>query len=161
MYHRFESDQVEQQALQPSDSAGLEARVRDAQPVSDKTGGITNVELDCINATDTKSAADFEDPQKYAGMRREAEMLKQMEPALEQGADVETFHSWDQANQIGHYSPANYVRGYADAYHSYHGSEAVAVEPQADGSYNVLNGRHRIVAARDAGLKKIPAKIVG
>lgn len=161
MNHRFESDQVEQQALQPSDSAGLEARVRDAQPVSDKTGGITNVELDRINATDINSAADFEDPQKYAGMRREAEMLKQVEPALEQGADVENLHSWDQANQIGQYSPGNHMRGYADAYHSYHGSEAVAVEPQSDGSYNVLNGRHRIVAARDAGLKRIPAKIVG
>jgi ParB-like chromosome segregation protein Spo0J len=52
------------------------------------------------------------------------------------------------------------VLGYVDVYHSYHGPEAVAVEPKVDGTYDVINGRHRIVAARDAGLTRIPARVV-
>jgi hypothetical protein len=65
----------------------LETRMQEAAPVSDRTQGIHNVELSKINSPDIQSAHDFADPGKYAGMRREAEMLKQMEPALNQGAD--------------------------------------------------------------------------
>ena len=158
--YRPESDQVEGQVDQV-DAVELENRVREAQPVTDQTSGTTNVELGQINDTDIQSAGDFRNPEQYNGMRREAEMLKQMQPALEQGATADTFDDWDKANQIGHYSPGQYERGYVDAYHSYHGSEAVALDPKADGTYDVINGRHRIVAARDAGLVTIPAKVLG
>ena len=158
--YRPESDQVEGQVDQV-DAVELENRVREAQPVTDQTSGTTNVELGQINDTDIQSAEDFGNLEQYNGMRREAEMLKQMEPALEQGATVDTFDGWDKANQIGHYSPGEYVRGYVDVYHSYHGPEAVALEAKPDGTYDVINGRHRIVAARDAGLTTVPAKVIG
>jgi hypothetical protein len=154
------NDQLEATESQMIDREALESRLQDATPVSDQAASIQNVELSQINPTDIKSANDFADPEKYAGMRREAEMLKQMEPVLSQGADVETFHQWDQANQIGHYSPDQYVRGYADVYHSYHGDEAVALSAKGDGTFDVINGRHRLVVTRDAGLQKIPAKIL-
>jgi hypothetical protein len=153
-----ESEQVERQAQ--TDIAEASARIRDAQPVSDRPDGITNVDLNRINANDIKTPGDFKSPEQYAGMRREAGRLKQMQPALDQGANADTFDSWDQANRIGHYSPRGYTRGYVDAYHSYHGPEAVAVEPKADGTYDVINRQHRIAAARDAGLSKIPARVV-
>ncbi|MBK7179386.1 MAG: hypothetical protein IPH82_19770 [Chloroflexi bacterium] len=157
LYTRDQFEPVESQA---TDKEVLESRLQDAAPVSDRTPGISNVELSQINPTDIQSASDFANPEQYAGMRREAEMLKQMEPSLNQGADVETFHQWDQVNQIGHYTPDGYVRGYADVYHSYHGDEAVALSGKGDGTYDVINGRHRIAVAREAGLQKIPAKIL-
>lgn len=147
---------------QPGEFGAAERRLRDAAPVSDRAPGIRNVELTKINATDIQSAADFKDPQHYAELHREAQMLRQMEPALQQGADVETFHAWDQANGIGWCSPGAHVRGYADVYHSHYDiEECVALDAKADGTYDVLNGRHRIVAARDAGLKEIPARVRG
>lgn len=80
---------------------------------------------------------------------------------MEQGANADTFDEWDKANQIGHYSPDRYVRGYVDAYRSYYGDEPIALDPKPDGTYDVINGRHRIVAAREAGLKSIPARVLG
>jgi hypothetical protein len=142
-------------------SQEADRRVRDAV-ASDRLDGTTNVELSRINPTDVKSPNDFNSPEQYAGMRREAEMLKQMQPTIEQGATVDTFDEWDRANQIGHYSPDQYVRGYVDVYHTYYdGSEPVALEPKGDGTYDVINGRHRIYAVHQAGLKTIPARIVG
>lgn len=154
------NDQIEQAEGQIADKEAIESRVQEAAPIVDRVEGISNVELSTINQTDIQSAEDFADSEKYAGMRRETQMLTQMEPALSQGADVETFHQWDEANQIGHYSPDQYVRGYADVYHSYHGDEAVALSGNGDGTYDVINGRHRIAVAREMGLQKIPAKIL-
>lgn len=160
MYPEFESEQFEQPANK-FESAAAEARLKDATSISDNTDRIQNVELNRINSTDIRSSADFNHPEQYASLRREAAMLKQMQPAIAQGADVETFHAWDKANQIGHYSPGQYVRGYADVYHSYYdGAETVAVTAKPDGTYDVINGRHRIVAARDAGLTHLPARIL-
>ncbi len=160
MSHSLETEQFEQ-PTNKIESGGLESRIKDAEPVSDQTSRLTNVEISRINANDVQAEADFKSQEQYASLKREAEMLKQMQPALAQGADVETFHQWDQANHIGAYSPGQYVRGYADVYHSYHGSEAVALDAKPDGTYDVINGRHRIIAARDAGLQYIPARILG
>jgi hypothetical protein len=166
MDHLQGSDQLEQMEKPTLNKEDLETRIKDAvpikdaAPVSDKPEGITDVSLNKINPTDIQSPSDFADPEKYAGMRREVEMLKQMEPALKESADVETFHQWDQANQIGHYSQDKYVRGYADVFHTYHGDEAVALSSKPDGTYDVVNGRHRIAVAQEAGLQKIPARVL-
>ena len=139
----------------------MDARISDAASVSDGPVGTSNVPLEKINSTDINAPSGFKSPEPYIGMRREADMLRQMQPALEQGADVETFHDWDKANQIGHYSPDKYVRGYADVYHTYYdGNELIALESKGDGTYDVINGRHRIYACRVAGLKTVPARIV-
>lgn len=157
-----ESDQTKDQARQ-FEAAGLDARVKDAVPLSDRPADMAMVDLDRVNATDLGLVNNTGEVQKRAELRREAEMLKQMEPVLDQGANADTFDSWDKANGIGQYSfdrYDQYVWGYEDAYRSYYGPEAVAVEPKPDGTYDVLNGRHRIEAAREAGLNRIPARIV-
>ncbi len=143
------------------DMRAIERRMQEGTAASDRPDGISSVELDKINPTDIQSAADFDNPQQYNALFREAQMLQQMDPALKQGADVETFHTWDKANAIGQYSPDAHVRGYADVYHSYHGTDAIALDPRPDGTFDVINGRHRIVAARDAGLREVPARVVG
>jgi hypothetical protein len=163
-------DSMESQALASSDidhrndqidMRAIERRMQEGTAASDRPDGISSVELDKINPTDIKSAADFDSPQQYRALLREAQMLQQMDPALKQGSDVETFHAWDKANAIGQYSPDAHVRGYADVYHSYHGTDAIALDPRPDGTFDVINGRHRIVAARDAGLREVPARVVG
>lgn len=53
------------------------------------------------------------------------------------------------------------MRGYSDVYHSCYGDEKIAFEAKPDETYDVINGRHRIAAARDAGLTKIPAFVQG
>lgn len=162
MENQYEVEQIEDMDRQTADSVDLNARVSDASPVSDRPDDIDFVDLDKINANEIQSAADFNNPEKYNALHREAEMLGQMEPSLEQGADSELYHSWDESNQIGQYSPEAHVRGYADVYGSYYtGGETVALDPKPDGGYDVINGRHRICAARDAGLTRIPAKVLG
>ncbi len=148
-------------ALDDFDTADLDARIKDAVPATDNPGETVDVPLDKIVLTEINSSADFSNPEQYAGMRREADMLSQMQLAVDQGADVETFHDWDKTNQIGHYSPYEYVRGYADVYHTYYdGNELIALEPKSDDTYDVINGRHRIYVCREAGLKTVPAKII-
>lgn len=163
-------DSMESQALENNgadhrtdqfDMRAIERRMREGTAASDRPDNISSVELDRINPTDIQSAADFDNPQQYKALFREAQMLQQMNPALKQGADVEMFHTWDKANAIGQYSPDAHVRGYADVYHSYHGTDAIALDPRPDGTFDVINGRHRIVAARDAGLREVPARVVG
>jgi hypothetical protein len=156
----FEGDRIEKQASK-IDARQLEKRIRDAEPVNDNPNGVTNVPLDRINPTDIQAANDFKSPEQYAALKREATMLGQMQPALEQGANADTFDGWDKANKIGHYSPDQYVRGYNDVYRSYYGDEKIALEAKANGTYDVINGRHRIAAARDAGLTRIPALVQG
>ena len=156
----FEGDRIEKQASK-IDARQLEKRIRDAEPVNDNPNGVTNVPLDRINPTDIQAANDFKSPEQYAALKREATMLGQMQPALEQGANADTFDGWDKANKIGHYGPDQYVRGYNDVYRSYYGDEKIALEAKANGTYDVINGRHRIAAARDAGLTRIPALVQG
>lgn len=162
-------DSMESQPLESSvmdrrtdqiDMRAIERRMQEGTAASDRPDGISRVELDKISPTDIQSAADFDSPQQYNALFREAQMLQQMDPALKQGADVETFHTWDKANAIGQYSPDAHVRGYADVYHSYHGTDAIALDPRSNGTFDVINGRHRIVAARDAGLTEVPARVI-
>ncbi len=156
----LESDRVDL-PTDKLDSANLERRIKDAQPASDCVNTVANVPLDRINPTDLQTGNDFKSPEQYAALRREATMLGQMQPALERGANADIFDTWDRANKIGNYSPDQYVRGYTDVYRSYYGDEAIALEPKPDGTFDVINGRHRIVAAREAGLKTISAKVLG
>lgn len=140
--NNLESDRVES-AVDKLDSADLERRIQDAEPVSDNVNATVDVPLEHINPTEIQSASDFASPEKYAAMRREVGMLAQMQPALNQGANLDTFDAWDKSNQIGHYSADCYVRGYTDVYHCYYGVDAIALERKPDGTLDVLNGRHR------------------
>lgn len=155
-----ESNDIDRQ-IDQIDMRAIERHMQEGTAASDRPDRISSVELEKINPTDIQSVADFDNPQQYNALFREAQMLQQMNPALKQGADVETFHTWDKANAIGQYSPVAHVRGYADVYHSYHGTDAIALDPRPDGTFDVINGRHRIVAARAAGLREVPARVVG
>lgn len=108
------------------DKRTLERQIQDSPSTSDKGRQMEEVEVDKIS-TLIDLSSDFDDPKKYNVLYREAQMLGQMQPALSWNVDIEVFHSWDQANRIGHYSPDHYIRGYADVYHSYYGDEAIAL----------------------------------
>jgi hypothetical protein len=130
-------------------------------PGFDRVADLQEVPLDQIEQTEIQSPNDFDSQEQYQSMKREVEMLKQMKPAISQNANGDTFDDWDKANQIGHYSPESHTRGYQDVYHSYYGNnDCIALSPNKDGGYDIINGRHRIYLAREAGLKSIPARMV-
>ncbi|MGB8645459.1 MAG: hypothetical protein WCF84_09495 [Anaerolineae bacterium] len=156
----MESDRYGQGSDQIN-AASLENKLKQAKPLESDQNTITNVSLDQINLTDINSPSDFKSPEQYASMRREAEMLKYVKPAVEQGATADTFQSWDQQADIGSYTPNGYTRGYLDVYHTYYDlPNAVALTPHGDGTLDITNGRHRVYVTREAGFTNIPARIL-
>jgi len=154
-----ETDQP--QRSQPLEFDDLNARMDTAAPAMAEND-ITNVPVDRLETAGINSPSDFDSMEQYQGMLRESQMLQQMQPAIAQGATEDVFDDWDRANQIGSFSPQGYTRGYGDAYRSYYsGAEPIVAEQNPDGTYNILNGHHRIFVAKQAGLDYIPVKIVG
>jgi hypothetical protein len=49
----------------------------------------------------------------------------------------------------------------ADVYDMILGSDPLRVEQRADGTLNVINGRHRIEIARELGVIHLPAAVTG
>lgn len=146
---------------QGAEPSGLEAKLGQTEDVTRNPhvpDDIENVPLDQINNPDIRGPGDFASPAEYASYRREAEMLDQMQPALEQGAGPETWDAWDQHNQIGAYTPEGYTRGYTDVYQGYYKNDTIALEQRGD-QYEILNGRHRVYVAQEAGFKTVPARV--
>lgn len=52
-------------------------------------------------------------------------------------------------------------RSYAQTYRGFFGDDAVALSPLSDGTFDVINGYHRIWLLREAYVDHVPARIVG
>ena len=75
-------------------------------------------------------------------------------PGLAAGRDLDYFRARDQAEgRMG-------TRSYSDTYSGWLGGDAVRVSRQADGSFAVQNGYHRIWVARQAGRGDVLAQLV-
>lgn len=160
MYHG-DSYMEKPQFEQGAEPGGLEAKLGQTENVTRNPNNPTDIEqvpVDKVNNPDMQGAQDFDSPAEYASYRREAEMLKQMQPAIEHGAGPDTWDAWDKHNQIGHYTPDGYTRGYTDVYKGYYENDTIALEQRGD-QYEILNGRHRVCVAQEAGLKTVPARV--
>ncbi|MFC9420041.1 ParB N-terminal domain-containing protein [Bacillus mobilis] len=51
------------------------------------------------------------------------------------------------------------MRNLADVWDIFLGSEAIRLDAKADGSYEVINGRHRLQIARNLGITHLPALV--
>jgi len=83
--------------------------------------------------------------------------------------------AWDEVIRPGldrgltrdHFAARDAARGAlpgrqtANVYDWFLGSDAIVVERRADGSVNVINGRHRLELARELGIAHLPAKWPG
>lgn len=56
-------------------------------------------------------------------------------------------------------SNAQPLRRTADVYDMFLGSERIRADRQGDGSLNILNGRHRLLIARELGIKNLPGDV--
>ena len=74
-------------------------------------------------------------------------------PLLERGGTREDLEAQDGR---AHAPP---LRRLADVHDLMLGSEQIVVEPRAGGGWEVINGRHRLEAARQCGVKQLPARI--
>jgi hypothetical protein len=74
------------------------------QPVV-RPGGTEMVDVSRIEEpADIHGPEDFRASSDYVSLKRELQMHEQMRPAIEQGADLNTFDAWDQRHRLGHYS---------------------------------------------------------
>jgi hypothetical protein len=121
-------------------------------------GGTEMVKVAEIEDPSFNGPEDFR-PGSYDSLKREIQMHEQMRPYIEQSHGLDTFDQWDAHNKIGAYSEQGYVRGYRDVYHAYYGNDAIALSQRPDGSYEIINGRHRIALAREVGIKQLPARV--
>lgn len=85
------------------------------------------------------------------GLRKLQEVVQ---PAVQQGATAEDFDRMDEAQGL------DYAHGYRRIYDAFYGpSEAIAVEKVGE-RYRVLNGRHRLLLARELGVQALPMRVV-
>lgn len=56
-------------------------------------------------------------------------------------------------------SNARPLRRTADVYDMFLGSDRIRADRQADGSLNIINGRHRLLIARELGIKNLPGDV--
>jgi hypothetical protein len=58
-------------------------------------------------------------------------------------------------------SNAQPLRRTADVYDMFLGSDRIRVDRRPDGSMDVVNGRHRLLIARELGIKTLPGQVFG
>ncbi|MGQ0678807.1 MAG: hypothetical protein ACT4OM_03980 [Actinomycetota bacterium] len=58
-------------------------------------------------------------------------------------------------------SNAQQLRRTADIYDMFLGSDRIRVDRRPDGSLDVVNGRHRLLIARELGIKTLPGQVSG
>jgi hypothetical protein len=118
--------------------------------------GIISVPLDSIALGESEVAGE-DDYHKVPyetmleGVRR---FDREVRPAVERGAGSDYFREKDR--QTG----ATYEHGLERLYDAFYGGEAIRLTRMRDGRYDVTNGYHRLRAARDAGLRSVPASVV-
>lgn len=56
-------------------------------------------------------------------------------------------------------SNAKLLRRTADVYDMFLGTDRIRVDRQSDGSLNIVNGRHRLLIARELGIKILPGQV--
>jgi hypothetical protein len=79
----------------------------------------------------------------------------QVLPDLASGADAASFSALDRTNGV--YGK----RSLADTFSGFLGSDAIKLELRPNGTYAIINGRHRIYVASQYGRYSVPALISG
>jgi len=127
-----------------SDSAGqwAEARVHNFD--------ISNLPLpEGIQGSSDFKKVEFDEMQ--GGLKK----LQEMKPVIEQGIG----DSRDYWADIDKKNGLDYPNGYQRVYEAFYGSEPIRIVKDGD-KYDITNGRHRIWAAKQLGIKTLPLVLV-
>ncbi|MCP4351970.1 MAG: hypothetical protein GY795_41435 [Desulfobacterales bacterium] len=113
-----------------------------------------------VNVSDLPDPDDIKDDSDFSKtsmsrMKDGFRKLQKMMPVIQsnEGSKGEYWFSKDQKWEL------SYEQGYQRVYEAFYGSEPIRLEKRGD-NYSIINGRHRIMVAKQMGIKTIPADIV-
>ena len=135
-------------------SRGVAAMQGDSKAGSDWVDrGIVDVPVaDLPDPEDVSSPADFDHHIAWQDAQSATKQLPEIQKAVKEGKNGDDFYQEDKA------ANRDPLHGKYRVHQLYYGSDPVAVEKMGN-QYNILSGRHRIFAAKDAGLETIPARV--
>lgn len=99
------------------------------------------------------SPDDFNHHISWEDAKSAAERLPGIQADLKAGKTADDFSAEDQQNGL------DYAQGKRGVYDLFYGSDPVRVEKVGD-NYDIISGRHRVYAAKAAGLESIPASVM-
>lgn len=140
-------------------SAGVSAKESSDSPRAGESvgNGLVMVALGDIDDSDStvRGPQSFNpDVLSYRDALVAAERLGPVVDAVRAGSGIDRLQQLDSAR-----GSADSVASYARTFEGFFGYTAVALSQRSDGRYEVLNGYHRIYAARKAGIPLIPARV--
>lgn len=117
--------------------------------------GIVDVSLKNIDTRDTpvNNSSDFRKVSKNEMIGGLIKLVNEIEPAIKEGADSDDFSQLDA--KLG----LDYQNGYRRIYDAFYGNEPIRLEKDGD-TYSVINGYHRIEAAKELGIDTLPASVL-
>jgi hypothetical protein len=117
--------------------------------------GIQDVPLDTIDISDSpvEGEEDFRKVSHDDMVEGFSKLEKVVRPAVEQGADGDTFYQMDQVQGL------DYEHGYQRIYDSFYGTDAIRLNRDGERT-TVVNGYHRLQVARELGIKTVPARVI-
>jgi hypothetical protein len=101
-----------------------------------------------------QGAGDFQKV-KLDEMQDGLKKLQEMKPVIEQGVG----NSKDYWSDIDKKKGLDYPNGYQRVYEAFYGAEPIRIIKDGD-KYDITNGRHRIWAAKQLGIKTLPLVLV-
>lgn len=99
------------------------------------------------------SPDDFNHHISWEDAKSAAERLPGIQADVKAGKTADDFSAEDQLNGL------DYAHGKRGVYDLFYGSDPVRVEKVGD-NYDIISGRHRVYAAKAAGLDSIPARVM-
>ena len=99
-------------------------------------------------------------PEDYRKVSREEmreglrKLIQVVRPKVQQGATAEDFSRMDETLGL------DYAHGYRRIYDAFYGESCITLERYGD-KYYVINGRHRLLLAREMGIRSLPARVRG
>jgi len=138
-------------SLTPRGVAAMQGDTKEGRDWVDR--GIMDVPVADLPAPEgVSSPADFDHHIAWQDAQTATQQLPEIQKVVRDGKTGDDFYREDQAANL------DYVHGKQRTYDLFYGTDAVKLDKVGD-QYTIVSGRHRIFAAKDAGLETIPASV--
>lgn len=138
--------------LSPSGMASMQGDAKTTGDWIDR--GIIDVPVSDLPAPEgVSSPEDFDHHISWEDAQSATQKLPEIQSQVKAGMTGDDFSDSDQAKGL------DYPRGDRRIYDLYYGSDPVKLD-KLGSEYTIVSGRHRVFAAKEAGLKTIPARVI-
>lgn len=164
-YSSSEEDEIARNSLESdvqttNESSNWDSAISAIQGNTDGTSdwqdlGIVDVDVrDLPNPENVNGPEDFDHHISYEDAKNACEKLPNIQQKVKEGYSADDFSTEDQKAGL------SYSEGQRSVYDLFY-SESDPVRLDKDGNnYDIVSGRHRIYAAKEAGLNTIPARVI-